>query len=486
MPQGEMERTMRKAPLYEALQKYCKKDIYPFHMPGHKQGRGLVLPHLLQMDLTELEGLDNLHHSTEVIREAQVLAAKTFGSEETYFLVNGSTAGIMAAILTVCNPGDVLITARNCHRAVYNGMIMSGSEPVYILPEMIQPYGLVGGITPATVKKALDQYPMAKAVIITSPTYEGFTSHIEEIVTIAHERNCIVIVDEAHGAHFRFSEEFPKSALEAGADLVIQSIHKTLPSLTQSAMLHVQGDKVCRDRLQQMLSMVQTTSPSYLLMAGLDVCRAMLDECGEEMFAQYVKKLSRFRGDLENTQVCKLLGRELVKQYGIYEVDISKLVLYIHSTVSGVSIDRMLRQQYGIQMEMSSFHHLIGITSVADEEQGFERLRRAIKELDKSLPVYKSQKPFQTYNMPMPTCKVTPREAQFSSKKSIKLSQSEKQTVGEFVIPYPPGIPLLCPGEEITREIIVEIQAYKSAGIKVVGMKDPIGETIQVLERLYA
>jgi arginine/lysine/ornithine decarboxylase len=304
---------MNKSPLYNALVQYDNEKVYPFHMPGHKKRKGILESSgfdSIWMDVTEVPGMDNLYHAEGVIKEAQELAAKTFGSDETYFLVNGSTAGIITSILTVCSPGDEIIIARNCHRSAYSGMVLGDVRPVYIYPEMIKKYGIVGGISVKAVKEAILKHPKAKAVIITSPTYEGFTSNIKEIANLIHEYDKILIVDEAHGAHFVFDSNFPQTALNAGADLVIQSAHKTLPTLTQTALLHMKGKRVDKNRLKQMLSMIQTSSPSYVMMGMLDWCRGQLDERGTELFTRYMKQLQNMRTKLRKMNKVILVGEE--------------------------------------------------------------------------------------------------------------------------------------------------------------------------------
>lgn len=246
-------------PIYTALQKYINDNIYPFHMPGHKQGRALSIDDIMKIDITEVDGVDNLHNAKEVILESQRLTAKLFGAKETFYLVNGSSCGIIASILTVCSPNDKILVARNCHKSVYSGIIFAGGNPVYIMPEIIDDYNIAGGINVDKLKNIMNN--SIKAVLITSPTYEGFCSDIKTIADIVHSYNSILIVDEAHGAHFKFNDYFPNTALEQGADIVIQSVHKTLPSLTQTALLHIQGNRVDIYKLKQMLSMVQTSSP---------------------------------------------------------------------------------------------------------------------------------------------------------------------------------------------------------------------------------
>lgn len=454
---------MAEAPLYERLMQYNKEDIYPFHMPGHKLGKILPSSYLLNLDVTEVKGMDNLYEPEEVIAKAQELAAKTFGAEETIFLMNGSTAGVIAAILGVCAPKDKLILARNSHHSAHHGMILGDITPCYINPKIIGHYGLLGGISPEDVEKTIKKYPEAKAVFITSPTYEGFTSNIKEIAQIAHQYNKILIVDEAHGAHFNFHSSFPKTALSQGADIAIQSLHKTLPALTQSALIHFQGIRINRDRIRQILRMIQTSSPSYIFMGMIDLLRKMLDEQKECLFEPYIDNLLHLRNALKKMNHILLLGEELNKQYAIEEIDISRLVFYTGDTNStGMEIDKLLRDKYNIQMELSSDIHFIGITSIADTKEGFKRLLNSIEEIDKELIFNQKNDDINNILYPPSEIIISPREAFYAPKEVIDLKDAEGKVCADFVVFYPPGIPLLSPGEKITKFHIEHIKRRKS------------------------
>lgn len=454
---------MAEAPLYERLMQYNKEDIYPFHMPGHKLGKILPSSCLLNLDVTEVKGMDNLYEPEEVIAKAQKLLAKTFGAEETIFLVNGSTAGVIASILGVCDPKDQLILARNSHHSAHHGMILGDITPCYINPKIIKPYGLLGGISSEDVEETIKRHPKAKAVFITSPTYEGFTSNIKEIARIAHQYNKILIVDEAHGAHFNFHSSFPKTALSQGADIVIQSLHKTLPALTQCALIHFQGTRVNRDRVKQVLRMIQTSSPSYIFMGMMDLLRKTLDEQKEKLFEPYIANLVHLRNTLKEMNHIFLLGEELNKQYAIEEIDISRLVFYTGDTnLSGVEIDRLLRDKYKIQMELSSEIHFIGISSIADTKEGFERLLNSMKEIDQGLIFNQKNADINNILYPPSEIIISPREAFYAPKEVISLEDAEGKVSSNFVVFYPPGIPLLSPGEKITKFHIEHIKRRKN------------------------
>lgn len=471
------------APLYEKLVEYAEKSCYPFHMPGHKQGRGMKIPSdFLKMDITEIEGFDNLHHPKGIIKEAQDLCAKTFGAEKTFFLVNGSSSGLVAAVLTVCGEGEKILIARNCHKSVYHGLVLAGAEPVYILPERIEEIGLFGGISPEKVKDALKKHPDCKAFLLTSPTFEGFTSDLKQIADILHEKNKILIVDEAHGSHMKFHDGFPKTALEQGADLVVQSVHKTLCCFTQTALLHIQGKRIDQNRLRDALAMMQTTSPSYLLMGGIDLCREELDRYGKERFELYFSRLIQLREVLSGLDRISLIGKERC-QKGAADLDYGKLVFYLDvENFSGVDFGIYLRQNHKIQLEMEGICHGVAMTTVADEQSGFHMLCKAILELETKLKRYPKRNSQKNMVFSLPDQVILPRQAAFGQKDTIPFLESAGRICAEFVVPYPPGIPVLAPGETISMDKIQEIVEYKRNGISVIGTRDSDLGTIQVIK----
>jgi len=450
-------------PIYSALQKYINDNIYPFHMPGHKQGRGLNIDNIMQMDITEVNGVDNLHNAKEVILESQKLTAKLFGAEETFFLVNGSSCGIIASILTACNPNNKILVARNCHKSVYSGMILAGVYPTYIQTDIIDNYNIAGGINLNKLKNIMNE--SIKAVIVTSPTFEGFCSDIKTIAEIVHSYNSTLIVDEAHGAHFKFNDYFPKTALEQGADIVIQSVHKTLPSLTQTALLHVQGDRIDRYKLKQMLAIVQTSSPSYIMMASIDLCKSIIADSDFELF---VNKLNKLRNNLKKLNSLKLLDTEIENKFSITQIDKSKIVIYSNGDISGYELDKLLRQKYKIQIEMSGFNHIVAITTIADDDTGFNRLLDSLNEIDSKLKYSNNES--KCYNNINPIVKLSPRETMFVPKSFVKLEESLNKIAGDFIIPYPPGIPLIAPGELITQDLIDTIKQYQKNHLQVIGI----------------
>ncbi len=471
--------------LYEKLKTYCESGQYPFHMPGHKGGRGGAFSEISKMDITEIDGFDNLHQPEGILLDAQKMCAKTFGAEQSFFMVNGSTGGILAAVLGTCGDEDKILVARNCHRSVYSALVFSGAKAEYILPEYFTQMNFYGGVALETCEKALLEHPDTKAVILTSPTYEGLTSDISGIANVIHKQGGILIVDEAHGAHMKFHPYFPRTALEQGADIVIQSLHKSLPSLTQTAVLHVQGERVDRQRLQQSLSMVQSSSPSYLFLASMDVCRSWLDEKdNHRRFESYVQNLCNFRKAMEKNTNVILMGKEICSTHGVIDMDLGKLVFYLpKGQINGVELGQRLLHEFGLQMEMCGSSHVIAMTSPVDDAEGFLRLRDAILQLDELI----SKIPISTIDFleevrqNVPTAKITPRQGYFAKKEVIPFEKSCGRVCGEFIIPYPPGAPLLVPGEIISREMINKIYDLIKNNINFVGCQDTSLQKIRII-----
>jgi len=447
--------------IYSTLNRYIDKNIYPFHMPGHKRNPKFLFfeNELINYDITEFGDMDNLHDPQGLIKEMNIRCAKVFDAHESFLMVNGSSGGIIAAIMTVCKDGDKILIARNSHKSVFSGLIYSGAYPKYIYPNVTD-IGVVGGVSPNDIKIELEKDENIKAVLITSPTYEGFTSDIRAIAEIVHHHNKILIVDEAHGAHFNFSTSFPETALKQGADIVVQSLHKTLPSFTQTSVLHVQGNLVNKELLANNISMIQTTSPSYMLMASIDICLNFLLN-SEHEFNLYVKRLKNFREFISDCKNIELIGEDFKRRYVIQDIDISKLVFHIKKNISAKNIDRDLYENYKIQVELSSNTHILAMTSVADTDYGFKLLAKAIRSLNNRIENEKLKKIMLHEAFKNQTI-LSPREAMHMSTKRVLLESSHNMISAQFVTPYPPGIPLLVPGELITRDIIKSLQELKT------------------------
>lgn len=477
-----------KQELYKKLEQYDKEGIYPFHMPGHKRNHAFA-PHEgsgFSMDITEIDGFDNLHHPEGVLKEAQERAARLYQVKESFFSVGGSSAALLAAICASCRRGGKLLMARNCHKAVYHGAYLWELQTSYLYPEVEPDYGLNGGITPEAVRKALRQEPDIQAVVITSPTYDGVVSDIPGIARAAHEAGCILIVDEAHGAHLKFHSCFPDSAISGGADLVIQSLHKTMPSMTQTALLHRNSDRVSHEKLQRFMGIYQSSSPSYVLMASMDACICKMFTDGAKLFDAFAARLMKARKELEGLSHIRLVGNEIVGEHGIFGYDLSKMVFSLKNCpINGRQLSRRLREEYRLEMEMEAMDYVLALTSVCDREEGFERLVAAMKEIDASL----DGKQFYLRRKAISSDNIKPMEQVMSITRAMEgtryryaLFMSKEKISGEFVYLYPPGIPLLVPGEWITSQCVETIFACRDAGFSIQGLSDYSGQSICIVE----
>lgn len=461
-------------PLYQGILQYSNEIQRYFHMPGHKQKKELLSPYLadiLKLDVTEVTGTDNLHSAEEIILQAQKRAAKLFQAEQTYFLINGTTCGVEASIMAVCNPGDTLLVVRNCHRSVYSGLILGGVRPIFIHPETLE-LGMPGGIDVKQVQEYLENFPEVKGLIVTSPTYEGFTLDIKNIAKVLHQKNKILIVDEAHGAHLGFDSSFPRSAMQCGADIAIQSSHKTLPALTQSSMLHIQSNRVNISRLQELLAMTQSSSPSYVLMALLDVCREIMEKHGQNRLKLLYEAIQWFKKEITSLKFFKVVELGDLESKGIINQDVSKIVIDVRKTgCSGKVIEERLRKEYQLQVEMSMESYILALTTLADTKKDLYYLFSSLKDLETKIKIEAVVQKSTSIQYPTTSLNILPREAFFSEKSIVNLKESIGKISGEFITPYPPGIPLLIPGELITNEIIQTLQQLIEVGIAVQGKK---------------
>lgn len=468
--------------LYDLLTEYSRSGRYPLHMPGHKRRLG-QMDDPFSFDITEIDGFDNLHHAEGILKEAQRRAAKLFGAEETYFLVNGSTAGILSAVSCAagmkgkgCFP---ILMARNSHKAAYHALYLTGLEPVYLYPGRTEHGFLNGRIQPEDVAEELKRHPDAAAVFITSPTYDGIVSDIEGIAEAAHRYGTILIVDEAHGAHFGFHSCFPQSAVRQGADIVIQSVHKTLPSLTQTALLHVNGPLADREMLRRMLGIYQTSSPSYVLMASIDQCVRMLRERGGDLFAVFAGELETFwkeAGKLKNLEV-------------IRTDDPSRIIISGGQTgLSGFEICDILRKNYHLEPEMAAEAYVLALMSAGDGREGLKLLLQALKEMDAGISECRTDAeagecvPRRTdRNGEHADVCMSLREAWNTQPERIPLEECAGRVSAEFVYLYPPGIPLAVPGERISRTLAQDLRRYRDEGCSLQGMEDHTMTSICVI-----
>lgn len=459
--------------LYSMLLKNADSHIYPFHMPGHKRNTKLM-PEInpYAIDITEIDGFDDLHHARDCIENAQKKAAELFGAEETHFLINGCTGGILAAVSACTKQGDTVLLARNSHRSVYNALLINRLKPVYIWPENGE-CEIAGGITAGQVEETLKNNRDISCVFITSPTYEGVVSDIEGIAKAVHAYNIPLIVDEAHGAHMGFSDIFPESAVKLGADIVIHGIHKTLPSFTQTALVHVQGELVDRNSLKKYLSIYQSSSPSYILMGSADYAVTYLCHEGVRKYNEYKERLIKLYQRLSELQNIYVL------HYGKSR-DASKIVVCTDKTqMTGHECYNILREKYMLQPEMSSLHYVILMTSVCDSDEGFERLCSALFEIDKTAAPASGKVPKAAFAA-QPDITMMMYEAEEKASERIRISESCGRISSEMFYVYPPGIPIIVPGERITKEISALIRQYRIFGYEFQGMDDINGEYIRV------
>lgn len=454
--------------LYSRLKAYSDTDYYGFHMPGHKRNQirfGEGLPY--GIDITEIEGFDDLHHADGIIKEAQQEAARLYGAEETKFLVNGSTAGILSAVLGCTKKGDQILVARNCHKSVYHAIFLNELEPVYLWPGFSRQFQLNTEISVSAVKAALTKHSRIKAVVIVSPTYDGVVSDIESIAEAVHERGIPLIVDEAHGAHFGFHPCFPENALKKGADVVIHSLHKTLPSLTQTALLHMRGEYIDKRRISSYLDMLQSSSPSYILMASIHECIRMLREEKEQLFEPYVRNLDTLRKNLQNLKHLKLVQTE--------HYDRSKLVISVrHTDMSGRELYRELLEKYHLQMEMAAGSYVLAMTSPGDTKEGFARLEQALFELDAAAKLRENVQEDDIAKLPENPVICTSAKAALCGAKEttyLPVEKSEGMISLEYAYLYPPGCPMIVPGERISRECIKRLAGYQKLGFKIEGLE---------------
>lgn len=478
-----------KGPVYEKLKKYSESNAYGFHMPGHKRQVGeFINPY--KIDITEIHEFDDLHHPNPagILSKAQERAARLYGAEETHFLVNGSTAGILSAISGCTSMKGKILMARNCHRSVYHAVALRNLEAEYLYPQQVESLGINGAILPQDVENALGKDAKIQAVFLTSPTYEGVCSDVRSIAEICHRYKVPLLVDQAHGAHFPFSDYFPEDAVKAGADVVIHSVHKSLPAMTQTALLHLQGELANREKIRYYLSVYQTSSPSYVLMASIDSCMEFLEQDGEAQFASYVERLERFR------EVCKDL--KVLRLAEVPDFDRSKLLIYTGvAGISGEDLSGLLRERYQLEMEMTTPTYLLGISSVADTQEGLERFSQALVELDQELQsaaqkeecrenmqeMYGGRIPEQRRLAAMTVeAQLRQGEALEQNMEPVVLEKAAGRICGAYIYLYPPGIPLLVPGEVVTEESLKQIAEWEANGLEVHGLTER--QTLLVLK----
>ncbi len=469
-----------KTPVLDALKNLMEENSVSFHMPGHK-GRSTLInwgEYIPYIDTTEVEGMDNLLEPRGIIQESQEHAAKVFGSKATYYAVNGSTGSIYIALATITKPGDKVLIQRNCHKAVYNALILNRLQPIYVYPNYNENHNVLTGLYPEDIEEALTQNPDIKAVVMTYPNYYGVCSDVKAIADIVHKHNKILMVDEAHGPHMTFSDKLPMSALEAGADIVIHSTHKTLPSFTQTSMIHVGTDRIDLNKLRDRYQLYTTTSPSYLFTLSNEIAAAYMDGEGRDRLDKSIDKVNEVIKRLQEIpRVDVFVGDS--EDETIFDKDNTKILINIDG-IRGSTVKKKLRTEYNIRLEMADFYYALILTSLMNEDEDFEKVIAAIEDLAKNAPYEE----INWVNVKMPTPKVImrPADAYYGKKEQIKLKDAVGRVSAAPIIPYPPGIPLIVPGEEITQEIYEHVLFLMDNGIEIVGLMGYNKDNVVVLE----
>lgn len=484
--------------LYKKLEEYSKEDFYPFHMPGHK--RNPLFDRSYSIDITEIYDFDDLHHPEGILKEKMEETAKFYGADQSFYLINGSTGGILSAISAVTEIGDEILIARNCHKSVFHAVFLRKLKPYYVYPQILKEKWINGGISYIDVENELKLHSNIKAVVIVSPTYEGIVSNVKAIAEISHKYGVPLIVDEAHGAHFVYGSQFPKSALECGADLVIQSLHKTLPSMTQTGILHKKSKLVSTEQLKFYLQVYQTSSPSYVLMASIDSCLMWMKQNAKTCMKDYSRKLEQIYKETVQLKNIWCLSSKCIGKSEIWDFDCSKIVFGSRlESWSGKRIMKLLREQYHLEMEMSTPSYVIAMTSVMDSEEGMNRLIDALKEIDQIMDADKiekcnkiddkwklsdkieeemgeGQEKEKTYlqisaeywNLKHQLV-LSPYEASLKEKELIHLKEASGRICAESSYIYPPGIPFFMPGERLEKKDMERILYYQAHGFQIQG-----------------
>ena len=483
-----LTQNQHRAPIAEAMKNYANDGALAFHTPGHKQGLGahpllkrLITKEGLREEVSLMEELDDLHEPEGCIRDAQTLAAELYGADHAYFVINGTTGANHAMLMGTVKPGDTVLLPRNAHRSLTGALILSGARPVFLQPEISERFGIAMGVTLETVKKAVKQHPEARALILVYPTYYGVTVDLKAIADFVHAHNMLLLVDEAHGPHLRFSEELPLQAIDAGADAAAQSTHKIIGSMTQTSMLLTKGPRIDAERMRQAVSLLQSTSPNQLLLASLDIARLQMAEDGERLVGRAVRLAEELRGKINAIPGLYCFGRRDMTTPGASGLDVTKLTVNVQGLgMSGREAEHILRYEEYIECELSDAYNVLFIISYADTEREAEKLLTALRHLavhrrngsafhvTRALP-------------PVPRQGLTPREAFFDDVERVPFDASDGRIAAEQVMFYPPGIPLLVPGDRIDTVTLAYIREQQQLGLKVTGPEDPQLRTIKVV-----
>jgi arginine decarboxylase len=494
-----MHLDQRRTPYFDALQQYVRAGTASFHTPGHKHGAGMhqllrdfIGEGVLSIDLTQIRGLDDLNAPDGPILEAHKLAAAAYGADHSYFLVNGSTAGNQAMLMTALRPGDTVLLPRNSHKSATSALIMSGTKPVYMRPEVDQTLHVDHCVTPQTVQAALDRHPEARAVFVTSPTYYGATADLHAIERIVHARNKLLLVDEAWGPHLHFHPELPPSATSVGADACVNSTHKLLAGMSQASMLHACGQRIDRGRLRSTLRLFQSTSPSLVLLASLDVARMQMATAGKELLEEALALARDARARLNAIPGVYCMGTDQVGKPGVAGYDETRIVITVRDLgYTGYEAEEIMRLRSNVQVELADLFNVVALVTIGDTPHTIDRLVNAVHELADHRPnngevapsgILERRLQQGSYELPqIPEQVVTPREAFLADHVEIPFRNSAGKVCAEVVTPYPPGIPILCPGERITQDIIDYVRLELAAGVHMQGPADAKLRRIRVL-----
>ena len=474
------------APIYEALENLRKMRVVPFDVPGHKRGRGnpeltqLLGEQCMNMDVNSMKPLDNLCHPVSVIKEAEELAAEAFHAAHAFLMVGGTTSSVQSMILSVAKRGEKIILPRNVHRSVIGAMVLCGAVPVYVNPQCSQRLGIPLGMSVEDVRRAIEENPDAKAVLVNNPTYYGVCSDIRSIVKLAHEHGMYCLADEAHGTHFYFSDKLPVSAMEAGADMAAVSMHKSGGSLTQSSLL-LTGSGISPGHVRQIINLTQTTSGSYLLMSSLDISRRNLALRGRETFEKVMELAEYARSEINEIPGFYAFSKELINGDSVFDFDVTKLSVHtLEVGLAGIEVYDLLRDEYDIQIEFGDFGNVLAYLSIGDRKRDVERLVSALSEISRRFGKEKVDLLEQEYIPPLVA--VSPQDAFYAPKEALPLEHCVGRICSEFVMCYPPGIPLLAPGEQVTQAIVEHIVYAKEKGCTLTGPEDEEIRQLNVLK----
>ncbi|HZZ65784.1 MAG TPA: aminotransferase class I/II-fold pyridoxal phosphate-dependent enzyme [Candidatus Baltobacteraceae bacterium] len=488
-----------KTPYFQALLDYVDAGVIPFHTPGHKQGIGMDLAfrefvgdNVCAIDLTPMPGIDDLLQPTESLREAQLLAAEAYGADRTYFLINGSTSGNQCMMMTAVNPGEKIAVPRNSHKSMLGGLVMSGAHPIYMQPEVDESLHMDNCVTPEVIARTLSEFPDTKAVYIVSPTYYGVAADIERIVKIAHDAGKMLLVDEAWGPHFHFHPALPISATAAGADLSINSTHKMLSAFSQCAMLHQIGPRVPVDRLEAVLKMFLSTSPNLPMVASLDVARKQMAVDGAALLSQTIALAEETRRKLNAIEGVYCFGEEIQGRPGVFDLDPTKVTITVKNLgYTGYEASEILRRRYNIQVELADLFNVVALFTIGTSVSAAERLVEGVRFLaseDRPIDIFSPSGILErrlssgTYTLPkIPPMRMLPREAFLARTEFAEFKRSAGRICAETISPYPPGIPVIAPGEEITSEIVDYLKLELKAGVRMQGPYDNELKTIRVV-----